>query len=141
MRENETIIRELYALAEGDRMDMETFVSAFSDDGYMTDVPARATLRGKAIGDYLGVLTAAFPDIHRELFGLYVVGDVVVVELAIRGTHKGTLSLPSGDLAPTGRTVDVPCCDVFQLENGKITSFHCYNAASVMQQQLGIAGS
>jgi hypothetical protein len=70
------------------------------------------------------------------LFKLYVAGNVVVVELAIRGTHTGALPLPSGSLAPTGRTIDVPCCDVFHLENGKVTSFHCYNAASVMQQQL-----
>ena len=141
MRDNETIIRELYAVAEGDGFNMETFVSAFSDDGYMTDIPAGATLRGKAIGDYIGALTTAFPDIHRELFQIYVTGDVVVVELAIRGTHKGDLPLPSGILAPTGRTIDVPCCDVFHLENGKVTSFHCYNAASVIQQQLGLAGA
>lgn len=141
MRDKETIIRELYAVAEGDGFNMETFVSAFSDDGYMTDIPAGATLRGKAIGDYIGALTTAFPDIHRELFQIYVTGDVVVVELAIRGTHKGDLPLPSGTLPPTGRTIDVPCCDVFHLENGKVTSFHCYNAASVIQQQLGLAGT
>jgi len=138
MNDNEAIIRQLYAVAEGDQLDMETFVSGFSNHGYMTDIPAGATFRGKAIGDYLAALTSAFPDIHRELFGFYVMGNVVVVELAIRGTHKGELSLPSGALPPTGRTVDVPCCDVFHLENGKVTSFHCYNAASVMQQQLGI---
>lgn len=141
MRDNETIIRELYTLAEGGRMDMAAFVSAFSADGYMTDIPAAATLRGEAIGVYLEALAAAFPDIHRELFRLYVAGNVVVVELAIRGTHTGALSVASGVLAPTGRTVDVPCCDVFELKNGKVTSFHCYNAASVMQQQLGVAGS
>lgn len=138
MRDNETIIRELYAVAEGEPSDMEAFVSAFSSDGYMTDIPAGATLRGKAIGDYIGTLADAFPDIHRELFSIYVSGNVVVVELAIRGTHKGALSLPSGVVAPTGRRIDVPCCDVFHLENGKVVSFHCYNAASVMQQQLGI---
>jgi ketosteroid isomerase-like protein len=137
VNDNERIIRELYAVAEGDRFNMETFVSAFSDDGYMTNIPAGATLRGKAMGDYIGALTTAFPDIHRELFKVYVTGNVVVVELAIRGTHKGELPLPSGTLALTGRTIDVPCCDVFHLENGKVTSFHCYNAASVMQQQLG----
>ena len=140
MRDNETIIRGLYAVAEGNRLDMATFVAAFSDDGTMTDIPAGVTLRGTAIGDYIGALATAFPDIHRELFRLHIAGDVVVVELAIRGTHRGTLSLPSGALAPTGRTVDVPCCDVFHLENGKVTSFHCYNAASVMQQQLGLGG-
>ncbi|MCP6756034.1 ester cyclase, partial [Klebsiella pneumoniae] len=91
--------------------------------GTMTDIPAGATLRGNAIGDYIVALTKTFPDIHRELFNIYVTGDVVVVELAIRGTHTGPLSLTKGTLAPTGRTVDVPCCDVFRLENGKVTSF------------------
>lgn len=138
MRSNEEIIRELYTVAEGDGFNMERFVSAFSDDGYMTDIPAGLTLRGKAIGDYIGALANAFPDLHRELFRLYVMGDVVVVELAIRGTHEGELPTPSGTLAPTGRKIDVPCCDVFHLENGKVTSFHCYNAASVTQQQLGL---
>ena len=138
MRDNEAIIRELYDLAEGANFNMETFVSSFSDDGYMTDIPAGVTVRGEAIGKYIGALSTAFPDIHRELSSLYVMGDVVVVELAIRGTHRGDLLLPSGKLAPTGRTVDVPCCDVFHLQNGKVISFHCYNAASVMQQQLGL---
>jgi ketosteroid isomerase-like protein len=104
----------------------------------MTDIPAGVTLRGEAIGKYLSVLTSAFPDIHRNLSSFFVMGDVVVVELAIRGTHRGELPLPSGTLAPTGRTIDVPCCDVFQLKDGKVASFHCYNAASVMQQQLGL---
>ena len=141
MSDNEAIIRGLYTAAEGDAPDMETFVAAFGDDGTMTDIPAGATLRGKAIGDYIGAMTEAFPDIHRELFSIDVMGDAVVVELAIRGTHTGPLALPSGTLAPTGRTIDVPCCDVFRLQNGKVTSFHCYNAASVMQEQLGIGVS
>ena len=141
LTEAQAIIRGLYAVAEGDRFNMEAFVSAFSDDGYMTDIPAGVTLRGKAIGDYIGALTTAFPDIRRELFHIYVAGNVVVVELAIRGTHRGDLPLPLGTLAPTGRAIDIPCCDVFRLENGKVASFHCYNAASVMQQQLGKVSS
>jgi predicted ester cyclase len=84
-------------------------------------------------------LVSAFPDVHRELLNIYVAKNVVVVELAIRGTHKGELTLASGTLAPTGKAIDVPCCDVFHLERGKVFSFHCYNAASKMQQQLGLA--
>jgi ketosteroid isomerase-like protein len=140
MGENEAIIRKLYSVAEGKTLDMETFVSGFSSDGYMTDVPAEITLRGKEIGDYLAALTAAFPDIHRELFSIYETGSVIVVELAIRGTHTGDLVLPARILAPTGKTIDVPCCDVFHVENGEVVSFHCYNAASIMQKQLGIVG-
>jgi predicted ester cyclase len=141
MSDHEAIIHKLYSVAEGDRLDMHTFVSAFSDDGYMNDIPAGVRLRGNAIGDYIAALATAFPDIHREVFSMYFAGSVVVVELAIRGTHTGELALPSGTLSPTGKTIDVPCCDVFHVENGKVTSFHCYNAASVMQQQLGISDS
>jgi hypothetical protein len=37
--------------------------------------------------------------------------------------------------------IDFPSCDVFHLENGKIKSFHCYNEASLMLQQLGVGPS
>lgn len=57
---------------------------------------------------------------------------------AIRGTHKGDLTLASGTLPPTGKTIDVPGCDVYHLEGGKITTFHCYYLPSIMQQQLGL---
>jgi uncharacterized protein len=83
---------------------------------------------------------SAPPRHRRERNGyrdIYVAKNVVVVELAIRGTHKGQLALVSGTLARTGKAIDVPCCDVFHLESGKIISFHYCNQPSVMQQQLG----
>jgi len=138
MPSNEEIIRELYAAGEWQGMDTQKFVSMFSDEGYMWDMATGMKLRGKAIGDSIAGLASAFPDVHRELLSIYVVENVVVVELATRGTHKGELPLASGTLAPTGKAIDVPSCDVFHLENGKIKSFHCYNEASVMQQQLGV---
>ena len=53
-------------------------------------------------------------------------GDVVVVELALQGTHDGPLWLPQGILPPTGNRMDAPWCDVFRLENGRIQLFDCY---------------
>ena len=141
MLDNEGIIREIYAAAEGQGTNIEKFVSMFSPEGYMWDMASGMRFRGKAIGDSIAGFVSAFPDAHRELFSIYVAENVVVVELAIRGTHKGKLTLASGTLAPTGKTIDVPCCDVFNCKNGKITSFHCYNQVSVMQQQLGLSSS
>lgn len=140
-RNNEEIIRELYAAGEGSEKDIAKFISYFSEEGYMCDIPTGLKLHGKAIGDAIDAFASAFPDVHRELFNIYVAENVVVVELAIRGTHKGELTLASGTVAPTGKTIDVPCCDVFHLEHGKVISFNCYNAVSVMQQQLGLASS
>jgi predicted ester cyclase len=137
--DNERLIRELYDAAEGDRLDTGKFVSLFTSDGYMRDVPSGADLRGQAIGESIAGLAKAFPDVHREVFNVHVSGDVIVVELATRGTHQGQLSLGSQNLPPTGRTIDVPSCDVFHVRGGKIASFHCYNAASVMMRQLGVS--
>jgi predicted ester cyclase len=117
---------------------MEKFVSMFSNEGYMMDMASGMKFRGQAIGDSIAGLASAFPDVHRELLSIYVAENVVVAEIAIRGTHKGKLPLPSGTLAPTGKAIDVPSCDVFHLENGKVISFHCYNEASVLLQQLGV---
>ena len=138
MLNNQEIVRELYAAGEGSGIDIAKFVSFFSEEGYMCDIPTGLKLRGQAIGDAIDAFARAFPDVHRELFNLYVAENVVVVELAIRGTHTGELTLASGTVAPTGKAIDVPCCDVFHLERGKVISFNCYNAVSVMQQQLGL---
>jgi ketosteroid isomerase-like protein len=137
MLDNEKFIRKLYTYAEGKGLDTGKFVSMFSDEGYMLDMASGMKFRGKAIGDSIANLASAFPDIHRELLSIYVAENVVVVETAIRGTHEGELALASGTLAPTGRTIDVPVCDVYHLKGGKIISFHCYNLPSAMLQQLG----
>ncbi len=138
---NEEIIRKLYAAGEGPGMDTEKFVSFFSEEGYMYDVPSGTKFRGKAIGDSIAALASAFPDVHRELLSIYVTGNVVVVEHRIQGTHKGKLVLGSKTIAPTGKAIDVPCVDVFHLDGGKVTSFNCYHLPSVMQQQLGLVGN
>ena len=122
-------------------MDTKKFVSFFSEEGYMRDVPSGMEFRGKAIGDSIAALAYAFPDLHRELLSIYVAENVVVVELKIRGTHKGKLALGSKTIAPTGKAIDVPCVDVFHLESEKVMSFNCYNSPSVMQQQLGLVSS
>lgn len=104
----------------------------------MRDMPSGTEFRGEAIGKSIAGFVSAFPDVHREVLTTCVAENVVVVEITIRGTHTGELALPSGALASTGKTIDVPCCDVFYLENGKVTAFHCYKIDSVMLQQLGV---
>ena len=84
---------------------------------------------------------AAFSDMHRELYDIYVSGDVVVVQLALQGTHDGALHLPFGMLPPTGKRMDAPCCDVFKLADGKLQRFDCYPEGTVILSQLGVLGN
>jgi steroid delta-isomerase-like uncharacterized protein len=139
MSENESIIRNLYEVAE--RQDAAAFVALFTKDGYFYDVSAGQKYYGQDIGRTVDIYATAFPDMHRALGKLVVSGDTVVVELSLNGTHKGPLVLPMGTLPATGQEIHAPCCDVFVLRDGKVASFHCYTAATVLFGQLGVLGN
>ena len=135
---NEKLIRELYHHAEANSKDTTKFVSLFAEGGYFYDVAGGQKYYGADIGKTVDIYATAFPDMHRELDKFYFQDNVVIVELSLNGTHKGDLTLPAGTIAPTGKEIHAPCCDVFHIENGKVTSFHCYVAVPVMFAQLGV---
>jgi hypothetical protein len=135
---NEQAIRRLYSFAEAKSKDTPTFVAQFAEGGYFYDVAAGKKYYGKDIGLTVDIYAAAFPDMHRELYSLYFSDNIVIVELSLNGTHKGDLVLPAGTIAPTGKETHAPCCDVFHLTDGKVTSFHCYVAVPILLEQLGV---
>jgi predicted ester cyclase len=59
----------------------------------------------------------AFPDMKLDVKHSYAVGDVVVTEFIGRGTHKGKIM----DIAPTGRQVAIPVCNVVEVREVKST--------------------
>jgi ketosteroid isomerase-like protein len=138
---NEKLIRSVYAVAEV--KDSKGFIDLFTKDGYFYDVSAGVKYYGNDIGKTVDIYSIAFPDMHRELIEFYVKDDenLVVVELTLNGTHKGPLELPVGTIPPTGKVMQTPCCDVFHIENGKVKSFHCYTAGTIMLGQLGVLGN
>jgi len=138
MATNEEIIREVYAAAEAKDLDPDKFVSLFAEDGYFLDMASGQKWTGEEVRQPIGGLASAFPDFHRDLLQIYSTSDgVVVVELKLQGTHEGDFPTPSGLMAATGKRIDVPCCDVFHVKDGKVKSFHCYNMKSVWFDQLG----
>src|SRR6185437_8212491 len=93
--------------------DIPRWVACFNPDGAFVDESVGVTYRGPSeVGKPVENYGAAFSDMHRELYDVYVSGDVVIVELALQGTHDGPLALPQGILPPTGNRMDAPCCDV-----------------------------
>ncbi|HEY3751538.1 MAG TPA: nuclear transport factor 2 family protein [Pseudonocardiaceae bacterium] len=138
MDENEKIIRNAYQVAED--KDVAGWIALFTEDGTFTDESIPYTYRGPAeLGKTVEVYATAFPDMHRELHTFYVVGNIVIVQLSLQGTHLGPLETPDGTVPPTGKRMDAPCCDVFELVDGKIKRFDCYAEGSVIVKQLGLA--
>jgi ketosteroid isomerase-like protein len=138
--DNEQIARRAYQITED--MDMAAWVAAFTEDGTFTDESIGVTWKGPdELPAQVENYHRAFPDMHRELYQVYVSGNILVVQLALQGTHLGPLHMPAGTLPPTGNRMDAPCCDVFELAGGKIKRFDCYPEGSVILTQLGVIGN
>ena len=137
MNKNEEFVRSAYRIAE--ERDIHGWIDCFTPDGVFVEMSVQVTYRGpEEVAKPVEYYGAAFSDMHRELYDVYVSGDVVAVELALQGTHDGALHLPFGMLPATGKRMDAPCCDVFRLNGGKIQRFDCYPEGSVILSQLGV---
>jgi ketosteroid isomerase-like protein len=123
--ENEEIIPRAYRHAED--KDIEGWVNSFTPDGTFTDQSIGVVYSGPdELGQTVENYALAFPDMHRELYRVYSTGNIVVVQLALQGTHLGPLKMPGRMLKPTGKLMNAPCADVFELVDGKIKRFDCY---------------
>src|SRR3954452_10346997 len=142
----EALVRHAYHTAEGDVMDAQGFMDLFAEDGVVNLGHAgqeysgvgQETYRGEQLGQLVLNLGKLYPDLHRELHRVNVLGDTVAVELTIRGTFLGPLVTPSGTVQPNGATVAIPCADFWYLRDGKIERFDCYVMVSTMLAQIGV---
>lgn len=130
-------VRNAYDVAE--RKDLEGWIACFTENGEFTDNSVGITYRGRDLAIPVRNYGTAFSDMHRELGRIYTDGNIVVVQPALQGTHDGPLELPFGELPATGKRMDAPCADVFELdEDGKIIRFDCYPEGSIIFAQLGV---
>jgi hypothetical protein len=99
---------------------------------------AGQSYRGEQMVELPLTVAKQFPDIHRELHRVNVLGDTVAVELSIQGTFLGPLETPAGIVQPTGAKIDFPCVDFWYLRDGKVEMFNCYVMVSSMLAQMGV---
>ena len=95
------------------------------------------TQKGQDAGLAIGQMFAtAFPDGKIDVQKITTAGDsFAVAEFVGRGTHTGDLM----GIAPTGRQISIPVCEVYELRDGKIHAERQYMDMLVMMQQLGVA--
>ncbi|MFF3677561.1 ester cyclase [Streptomyces sp. NPDC002120] len=134
----ETVVRAAYRAAEGSVLDVQGFMDLFAEDGVFNNVVAGESYRGEHLGDLVAFMGALAPDVHRELHRFHVMGNVVAVELTIRGTFTGPFETPAGTVRPTGTQLSIPTADFWYVEDGRIKEFNCYVGLSVMLAQLGV---
>ena len=92
-------------------------------------------VRGPAgVAQLHDVLMPAFPDMQLPLQDFVAEGEKVLVRLRVQGTHTGTF----GDLAATGRKVDIGVLDLFQIRDDVIIEHWAMLDNLGMLKQLGV---
>lgn len=111
MQNNETIIREF--LAAWSRLDADKLVSYFTDDGIYHNMPIAPVQGQAALKAFISNFLRDWTETEWDVRVLISSGDTVVAERIDR-TQIGE------------RAVDLPCCGVFEMENGKIKVWRDY---------------
>ena len=136
--DNEAIVRNAYHTAEGNVLDILGWVGSFTEDGVFNNVTGEESYRGEHLKDVAIAFGQMFPDVHRELHRVNVMGDVVAIELSIQESFRGPMETAAGVIQPTGAKVNIPGADFFYMRNGKIERFDCYPALNIMLKQMGV---
>jgi len=77
---------------------------------------------------------SAFPDGRVEILNAKEAGDTALIEFVGRGSHGGDLM----GIAPTGRPVNIPICEVTEVRDGKVYRVRQYLDFANVMAQLGV---
>jgi steroid delta-isomerase-like uncharacterized protein len=79
----------------------------------------------------------AFPDSKATFVREFASGDTAVLEVVWKGVHTGPLETPTGIIPASNKPLELPACQVFQVEGGKVTNFSQYFDMLTMLTQIG----
>lgn len=115
---NKAIVRRV--VEEGVNKGDVAFLRSMLTDDYLRHSQATTAMpeiRGREqMAGFLEASFATFPDWHEEIELMLAEGDKVAYITTGTGTQEG----PMGDIAPTGKQVEIINYIVQRLENGKI---------------------
>jgi steroid delta-isomerase-like uncharacterized protein len=95
---------------------------------------------GKIIEAWQG-WAEAFPDSKATFVREFASGDTAVLELVWKGIHTGPLQTPTGSIPPSNKPIELPACQVVQVEGGKVKSASQYFDMLTMLTQIGATGA
>jgi steroid delta-isomerase-like uncharacterized protein len=110
------------------------FADYFIDEVTWTTVGAGQELQGRQpVRDFLSWMHTQAFDAHPRVKTLVIGDGQAALEADFVGTHTGEfLGMP-----PTGKTVQVPYCVIYDLRDDKIAALRAYIPMDLFTQQLG----
>ena len=134
--ENLQLVTDFYDLVN--RNDMDGVSDHIARNIALRSLPTQQKIKGrKDVLEYVRDLKTAFPDLKLKLSRQVVGTTYVVSEYTASGTHRGTFHSPLGNVLPTGRSINVPICEVLEVHSGKIVSARQYYDSATLLNQLG----
>lgn len=134
----ETVVRRFYEeLWNQRRLDLadEIIAADCITHQLKSGAPRSAAPRGPAaIREHMQEWLAAFPDIRFQVEQMLSVGDRVVSECTIEGTHRGEWH----GLPPTGKRVSIRMITIQRVHEGKIAEDWVVLESLGFFQQLGL---
>ena len=113
-----------------------------ADDIALEDVAIGHKAFGKEEAKaYVKNWKTTFPDMVGKCNNRVESGNTMFEECSWTGTNTGEINAPDGSkIPPTGKSVNINNCFVYEFENGKIKSMKNYLDMMSMMGQLGLAG-
>jgi steroid delta-isomerase-like uncharacterized protein len=113
-----------------------------ADDIALEDVAIGHKAFGKEEAKaYVKNWKTTFPDMVGKCNNRVESGNTMFEECSWTGTNTGEITAPDGSkIPPTGKSVNINNCFVYEFENGKIKSMKNYLDTMSMMGQLGLAG-
>jgi steroid delta-isomerase-like uncharacterized protein len=81
----------------------------------------------------------AIPDSKATVVREIASGNTAVLELLWKGVHTGPLKTPTGAIPASNKPIEVPACQIVQVEGGKIKSISHYFDMLTLLTQIGAA--
>jgi steroid delta-isomerase-like uncharacterized protein len=110
------------------------FADYYTDEVTWTTVGTDQELQGRQlVRDFLSWMHIQAFDAHPKVKTLVIGGGQAALEADFVGTHTGEfLGIP-----PTGKSVQVPYCVIYDLQDDKIAALRAYIPMDLFAQQLG----
>ncbi|WP_051426243.1 ester cyclase [Jiangella gansuensis] len=120
--------------------DATRFAAFYSEDAVVRDPQYPEPLVGRAaVANDSKIFFTAFPDLRAEVTCMVASGATLAAEMTIEGTHTGPLTLPSGEVPPTGRLLKFAMAFFARIDNqGLIVDERRYYDVADQLEQLGL---
>ncbi|MGB2178161.1 MAG: nuclear transport factor 2 family protein [Hyphomonas sp.] len=119
---NEQVIRDF--IAAWSRLDVEELVGFFAEDGIYHNMPTGPVQGHAALRKFIGTFINGWSETTWDVLTLMSAGDTVIAERLDRTVAHG-------------KQIDLPCCGVFEMKDGKIAVWRDYFDLATYMKPLG----